>query len=965
MLEFASGGPTTVGVVGSASVETTLREAVASVDTEVSVRGVDDPDDGVPGTVDCLVAATGSVDGERTDGGAPTPATDVTAWATEVASRAGTPPVVLLAPSGTPVTEALQAGVAEYLPRSSVERAPATVLRRTVGAVADAGEADYRAIYDNVSEPLTLHDPDTGELVHANRRLCELLGYDRAELVAMRVADYTADIEGYDQTAAMEITTSATEEGVVGPVEWPLETSDGEQVWVEATLTTVEVGGRELVLSTATDVTDRRRQRRQLREITEHVDEVVYLARADLSEVLFVNDAYADLFGQPVERVYEDPLAVLEAVHPEDREAYRADLVAMSDHVRGGASDPYEFSHRLRVDGETRWVEVTGYPSRGPGGEVDRIVGVIRDVTDARRREREYEQIFNGVNDAIAVHDPETGEIVDVNDSYLDLYGYDREAILQWDMDQLSVPEEGYTDERARELVREVAESGSDETVEWRIETAAGDRRTIESNLTVATVGGQRRVLSLIRDVTEQRRRQREYEQIFHGVPDPITIHDPETGELLQVNDALCEALGYDRDTILEHGNEVLATADGYSEARIREVVRRVMASGDPETFEWKLETATGETRTLEVTGTPAEIGGEPRYVSLTRDITERRRRQREFEQIFHGVTDVIGIYDPETAELLDVNDTMCDLLGYDRETILDMEPAAVTATDLGFDPETIGEVVRRVAETGEPAMDIEWALRTASGEPLWLEVNATLAEIGGKRRVVTIARDVTERRDREQRVQVLNRVLRHNVRNDMDAVLGYATAIRETVERERPREQAQRIRETADSLLRLSSKARSLEAVVRRDEPHPTQPVETVLETVVADVSDRFGDDEFETTVDGVAGTPVEAGVFRLVVRELVENAAEHGSGSVEVQARQPPDGDGLTVEVTDEGPGIPDRVLTPFRIGTETQFEHNLGVGLWLINWGVRRLGGSVEFDCPPDGGTVARVRIPAADG
>jgi sensor histidine kinase regulating citrate/malate metabolism len=96
-----------------------------------------------------------------------------------------------------------------------------------------------------------------------------------------------------------------------------------------------------------------------------------------------------------------------------------------------------------------------------------------------------------------------------------------------------------------------------------------------------------------------------------------------------------------------------------------------------------------------------------------------------------------------------------------------------------------------------------------------------------------------------------------------------------------------------------------------------------------------------------------------------LVENAAEHGSGSVEVQARQPPDGDGLTVEVTDEGPGIPDRVLTPFRIGTETQFEHNLGVGLWLINWGVRRLGGSVEFDCPPDGGTVARLRIPAADG
>ncbi|OYR51296.1 hypothetical protein DJ73_13485 [Halorubrum sp. Ea1] len=956
----------TIGVVGPASVETTLQDAQDSLDVAVSIAPAGRDAPGSVEEFDCVVAAvtpeSGSVD--RTDADTAASLTEVSNWTVRNAARDSAPPVVYVAPTEASIAEALEAGVTEYLPWELLAQSPTTVLKRAVTATEERPTADYRTIYDNVSEPLTLHDPRTGELIHANRRLCELLKYDRAELISMQVGDYTASIDGYDQAAAMEIITSATESGTVGPIEWPLETADGEHVWVEATLTTVTIDDQELVLATATDVTDRRRQRRQFREISTHIDEVVYLARADLSEVLFINEAYADLFDQPVERLYDDPMAVLDAVHPDDREAYHSDLVAMSEHIRGEESGPYTFSHRLRVDGETRWVEVRGYPSRGPGGAVDRIVGVIRDVTDARRREREYEQIFNGVTTAIAVHDPDTGEMVDVNDSYVELFGYDYDTILQQGINDLSVPEEGYTDERARRLITDVGEDEEDKTVEWRIETAEGDHRLIEANLTVATVGGQRRVLSLMRDITEQKRREREYEQIFNGVNDAIAIFDPQTISFTSVNDSYHELVGCDDlERIRELGIEGLsATGDGYTAERGKELIQTVAGSGEPKTIEWKVAPPDEEQSWIEVTLATAEIGGEQRVLSIQRDITERKRREREFEQVFNGVTDVIGIYDPQTAELLDVNDTMCELLGYDRDTIIDMDPEEVTATALGFDADTIGEVVRDVAKSGDPARDIEWALRTASGEVVWLEVNATLTEIGGEQRVVTIARDVTGRRDREERVQVLNRVLRHNVRNDMDAVLGYTAAIEETAEDEVVRGYAESVHDIANSLLELSGKARAASQMLQDNDQPENRRVGTVLESVVADLRESH-DEATIQLYSAEAPAPADTAVFRLVLSELVENAVEHGGDSPDVEIETTPStaNDETRITVRDDGPGIPDRVLTPFRADGESPFQHNHGIGLWLVNWGVRQLGGGIEFERPTDGGTAVHLSLP----
>ena len=65
--------------------------------------------------------------------------------------------------------------------------------------------------------------------------------------------------------------------------------------------------------------------------------------------------------------------------------------------------------------------------------------------------------------------------------------------------------------------------------------------------------------------------------------------------------------------------------------------------------------------------------------------------------------------------------------------------------------------------------------------------------------------------------------------------------------------------------------------------------------------------------------------------------------------------------ITVRDDRPGIPDRVLTPFRAEGESPFQHNHGIGLWLVHWGVRQLGGGIEFERPADGGTAVHLSLP----
>jgi PAS domain S-box-containing protein len=138
------------------------------------------------------------------------------------------------------------------------------------------------------------------------------------------------------------------------------------------------------------DVTDRvraERERREtedrLNELARTIDDVLWMFDENWEELLFCNPAYGDVYGMPVERIEDDPASFVESIHPEDVPAVEEAMERLS----AGESVDMEYRVNPKRDYD-RWVWVQGEPIV-EDGEVVRIVGFARDVTDRRRRERQ------------------------------------------------------------------------------------------------------------------------------------------------------------------------------------------------------------------------------------------------------------------------------------------------------------------------------------------------------------------------------------------------------------------------------------------------------------------------------------------------------------------------------------------------------------------------------------------------
>lgn len=233
---------------------------------------------------------------------------------------------------------------------------------------------------------------------------------------------------------------------------------------------------------------------------------------------------------------------------------------------------------------------------------------------------------------------------------------------------------------------------------------------------------------------------------------------------------------------------------------------------------------------------------------------------------------------------------------------------------------------------------------------------------------------DITEREQRRQRLEVLNRVLRHNLRNDMTVVLGYAQTLEEMLPEAEAR-MAGTIERKAQGLVDMGEKARKLEQLIES----PGEPTRVDVAALLRAVCDELGESFPAATV--TADLPDELtvetvpDVLKAVAENLVENGIEHNdtdAPNVTVTATR--DGEMLVLTVTDDGPGIPEYELETIDAGTETPLQHGSGIGLWLVHWGVKSLGGDLAFetgivgdagDAGDDGdesrGTAVTVRLP----
>jgi len=316
-----------------------------------------------------------------------------------------------------------------------------------------------------------------------------------------------------------------------------------------------------------------------------------------------------------------------------------------------------------------------------------------------------------------------------------------------------------------------------------------------------------------------------------------------------------------------------------------------------------------------------------------------------EFDYISAGFEEIWGIPPDEVKD--DISKLIETIHPDDRDRVrANIEASTRELRDTEYE----GRVIR-------PDGSVRWTLNR---QVILRDEEGAVSEIVG------ISTDITDQKRREQEFELLNRILRHDIRNDMAVVLGWAEILDDHVDEE-GREYLQKILTSGEHVVELTEAAREYAETVVSDEALTVEPVSlrSILETELALREESFPDAEFR--LDGappdvtVAADSMLSSVFRNLLNNAVQhNDAETPQIAISCNVRD----DMVAVRIADNGPGIPDdHKDTIFGKGERGLGSPGTGIGLYLVDTLVTEYGGDIWVEDNEPTGAVFVVQLPLA--
>ena len=371
-----------------------------------------------------------------------------------------------------------------------------------------------------------------------------------------------------------------------------------------------------------------------------------------------------------------------------------------------------------------------------------------------RASEASYRAIFEATEDAVFIHDWDTGAILDVNPKACEVTGYRAAELRRMTPGDFGGNRPPYTREEALRRI-EAAKTAGPVRFEWPRRRKDGALHWDEVTLKAAPIGGKPRILAFTRDITERKQAEEalkasaeQYRAIFNASDDAMVLWNAEPRRV-DVNPAYLRMYGYTREEVLdpEYGSSLpIAHA-----ARRMDYIRRTLA-GERCAAEVEAVRKNGERFQIDLRTIPVTHRGEPHALAIGRDITERRRgeqalkaSEQQYRAIFNASEDAIVLWNSR-MQRVDVNPAYERLFGFTREEVLAPDYNANVPRKYMDERE---DIVRRTL-AGERCHAEHQAWRK-DGQPILLEVRTVPFHHGGELHVLALLRDITARRRSEE----------------------------------------------------------------------------------------------------------------------------------------------------------------------------------------------------------------------
>ena len=628
-------------------------------------------------------------------------------------------------------------------------------------------------------------------------------------------------------------------------------------------------------------------------------------------------------------------------------------------------------------------------------------LSAAQDVADRVAAERDrvrYRAIVEAQTDWIARQRPD-GRLTFVNEAYCRWMGMSREELLGPDYSGFDLIDD--PDDLARFHANRAALTPGRATAVNEIRTRHPDgSRRWEQWTDTAIFDGDGKVIEyqlVGREITEQREARRaleesevRYRAVVEDLTEIVGRYDPDF-TLTFTNAAHARVVGRPVDALI--GQDFFVEVP----ERLRPELRRRLLALTPErptdVGENEKVLADGSARWFHWTNRALfDAGGTlTGYQSVGRDITELKQAEsalREREALLGAIlatqTEWVTRQDLRSRYTF-VNPAYCRYMGMTAEQL-----CAADYDDYGsVEPDDRARffALRETMSPERPSFTIELRARHTDGSlriEEWIETGIFDAA-GRLQGYQAVGRDLTAQREAERQIQrqreqllqqeklaALGSLLAgvaHELNNPLSVVVGYAALLREDARDKAIREQARQIHVAAQRCARIVSTFLDM----ARQKPPAFGPVD-----LARCVDDALGIVDYPLRSGGVVVIrrlpadlpPVQGDADQLhqVITNLVINAQQALTDRPEprrIEIAAAVVGGQVELAIADNGPGIPlelrRRVFEPF-FTTKPQGA-GTGLGLAVCHGILTTHGGSIDLDCPPEGGTVVRVRLPAA--
>ncbi len=628
-------------------------------------------------------------------------------------------------------------------------------------------EERFKQIFHNTNDGIFVVKRETDgkfiEIIEANEIASRMYGYTLEEFLEMKPSDF--NITGDEETP--EFIKNLVEEKRL-TVERNHRTKEGELMLVEISAHLFTLGEDTVSLAIIRDITEKKKADEELieneekfRQIFQNSSDAIFIhslsSDRKLGKFIEVNDIGCEWTGYTRKELLEispPELGFDEVAHDEG--------IGKELQTKGNITFEGYIQNR---EGYVRNVEYNSNIFELKGEKV--ILTTARDITERliaqqeiSESEERFRKLFETIPDALIAADL-NGDITYANHQAAKLYGVENINQLMNENSFQFIAQEDLM--RAQNGFKAILTSGYVRNKQFHIVNKDGSRTPVETNASVIldSEGNPSGFIAIVRDISKKLQAEKsiqdseeKFRQIFHSGNDAIFIHkltrDGKLGNFIEVNNVASAWTGYDREKLL-----AMKPADIDRSGLVdhtKNIGKELLSTGST-TYEGVIVHKNGTFKPVEFSSQLFLLKDEVVILSVARDITERKKSQKEieeseekFRQIFHKANDAFFltklVKEDQTSKFIEVNDIACIWLEYTKDEMLKLRSIDITAPE---EKEGNKEIIREIYNKGFGTF--ETVLVGKNDKRVPVEISSHIFDLWDEEVVLTIARDITERK--------------------------------------------------------------------------------------------------------------------------------------------------------------------------------------------------------------------------